>query len=365
MHLFRNGIPPSRPDHVGQRLSSGPSIANLPAAPGRIDGSFHDILIQLLPFPGGDALRVSGRSINNPGLLVGMVREPNLAPTQHGVIWRNGALLQDMGGMSGFLSTDPRDINDLGQIVGTSVNTTSGNRAAFLWQNGTFTNLGALAAGATSNAYAVNNTGTIVGNSNGGFPVRWVNGQIASLPVPNGVIQPTPVDVNDAGDIIGWGTSSAPGAVYASAFWRNGQAILLPPWPGATQTLARSINNNAEIVGEGPIVPGGPQHALKWSITTGAPGNTFPVVTLAATTSTSIRVGGRVTMRGAFTDPDNGPWSYSFIWGNGRTSGTTATAGAITATRTYTKAGTFNVRLIVIDTQGAADTSNAVRVTVR
>ena len=251
----------------------------------------------LPPFPGGDAARVYVLGLNGTGRSVGMVREPNLAPTQHGVIWQNGAFLQDMGGMSGFPSTDPRDINDLGQIVGTSINTTSSNRTAFLWQNGTFTNLGALAAGAASNAYAVNNTGTIVGNSNGGFPVRWVNGQIASLPVPNGVIQPTPVDVNDAGDIIGWGTASAPGALYASAFWRNGQPILLPAWPGATQTLARSINNSAEIVGEGPLVPGGPQHALKWSIATGTPGNTFPVVTLAATTGTTIRVGASASSR--------------------------------------------------------------------
>jgi probable HAF family extracellular repeat protein len=325
------------------------------------NGTLH----QLPPFPGGDPLRVSGRSINNPGLLVGMVREQNLAPTQHGVIWQNGAFLQDMGGMAGFSSTDPRDINDLGQIVGTSINVTNFNRTAFLWQGGNFTNLGALAAGAASGAMAINNTGTIVGTSNGGFPVRWVNGAIQSLPVPAGVIQPTPVDVNDAGDIIGWGTSSAPGVLYASAFWRNGQPILLPAWPGATQTLARSINNNAEIVGEGPLVPGGPQHALKWTITTGTPGNTLPVVTLAATTTTTIRVGGRVSMRGTFTDPDNGPWNYTWIWSNGRTTGTTATAGAITATRTYTSRGTFNVRLIVADAQGGADTSNTIKVTVR
>ncbi len=319
----------------------------------------------LPPFPGGDAARVYVRGLNATGRSVGIVREPNLAITTHSVLWQNGAFLQDIGALTGFASTNPQDINDAGAVVGISTNTTSFNATAFLWQNGSFTNLGALAAGAASNAFAINNTGTIVGTSNGGFPVRWVNGQIAALPVPNGVIQPTPVDVNDAGDIIGWGTSSAPGAIYASAFWRNGQAILLPPWPGATQTLARSINNSAEIVGEGAIVPGGPAHALKWSIATGAPGNTFPVVTLAATTSTSIRVGGRVTMRGTFTDPDNGPWSYTIIWGNGRTTGTSATAGAITATRTYTKAGTFNVRLIVTDAMGAADTSNAVRVTVR
>ena len=327
------------------------------------NGTYH----QLPPFPGGDPLRVFARGINTAGLIAGTVREPNLAITQHGVLWQNGAFQQDLGAMAGYNSTNPQDINDAAAVVGISTNTTNFNTTAFLWQNGTFTNLGALSAGAASSAIAMNNTGTIVGTSNGGFPVRWVNGQILQLPVPNGVIQPTPVDVNDAGDIIGWGTSSSVGALYSSAFWRNGQAILLPAWPGATQTLARSINNNAEIVGEGPVVAGGPQHALKWKITTGnpPPTNTTPNVTLTATTPTTISVGGSVTMLGTFTDPDNGPWSYKFMWKNGPTSGTTTTPGNIVASRTYTQKGTFSVRLVVTDAKGAAGTSNAVSVIVR
>ena len=314
------------------------------------NGIYH----QLPPFPGGDALRVHALGINTAGLIVGYVREPNLGPF-HGVIWQYDSFLQDIG----FVL--PQDINDLGQVVGSTAST------AFLWQNGRFTDLGALSPGAVSSAYAINNTGTIVGTSNGGFPVRWVNGQLSSLPVPNGVIQPRPVDVNDAGDIIGWGTSSAPGVLYASAFWRNGQPILLPAWPGATQTLARSINDSTEIVGEGPIVAGGPQHALKWTITTGnpPPTNTTPNVTLAATTPTTIKLGGTVTMRGTFADPDNGPWSYKFRWGNGPTTGTTTTAGNIVASRTYWAKGTFKVRLAVTDALGAVGTSNPISVIVR
>lgn len=314
------------------------------------NGTYH----QLPPFPGGDPLRVHALSINTAGLIVGYARESNLGPF-HGVIWQNGSFLQDIGLVL------PQDINDLGQVVGGTAST------AFLWQNGTFTDLGALSPGAVSSAYAINNTGTIVGTSNGGFPVRWVNGQISSLPVPNGVIQPRPVDVNDAGDIIGWGTSSAPGALYASAFWRNGQPLLLPAWPGATQTLARSINDSAEIVGEGPIVAGGPQHALKWTITTGnpPPTNATPDVTLAATTPTTIKVGGTVTMRGTFADPDNGPWNYEFMWKNGSTTGTTTTAGDIVASRTYWAKGNFKVRLAVTDARGAVGTSNQISVIVR
>jgi hypothetical protein len=95
--------------------------------------------------------------------------------------------------------------------------------------------------------------------------------------------------------------------------------------------------------------------------------NTTPTVTLVATTATTIPVGGTVTMRGTFTDPDqgDGPWSYVFRWGNGPTSGTMAAPGSITRTRTYSVAGTYSVRFRVTDARGAQGVSNAVTVTVR
>ena len=325
------------------------------------DGTQH----RLPSFPGGDPLRVYGRGINATGVIVGMAREPNLAITTHGVLWQNGAFIQDIGALAGFQSTSPQDINDASVVVGTSTNTFNFNNTAFRWQSGTFTNLGALSAGAASSAIAVNNTGTIVGTSNGGFPVRWVNGAIQSLTVPAGVIQPTPVDVNDAGDIIGWGTSTTVGALYASAFWRGNQAVLLPTWPGATQTLARSINNKGEIVGEGNLVPAGPMHALMWTISTGnpPPTNATPVVALTATSATTINAGGAVTMLGSFTDPDNGRWSYAFQWQDGTTTGSRSKAGSFSASHTYRTRGLYNVTLAVTDKLGAVGTSNIVQVT--
>ena len=330
-----------------------------------VGGTFH----RLPPFPGGDALRVNVRSINSFGVMTGMVREPNLAPTMHGVLWRNDLFLMDMGPMNGYSSISPQDINDAGQVVGTAYNTTTFANTAFVYADATYQNLGALSAGAASTAMAINATGTIVGTSNGGFPVRWVNAAIQSLPVPNGVIQPTPVDVNDGGDIIGWGTSTTVGALYASAFWRNGTAYLLPPWPGGTQTMVRAINNNAEIVGEGNLVAGGPMHALVWKVTAGSPppppANTAPTVSLVATTSTTIRKGGSVTFRGSFTDPDNGPWKYTFTWGNGSTSGSQSANGSVTQSRKYGSRGTYSVRYAVTDAAGATATSGAITVTVR
>lgn len=95
-------------------------------------------------------------------------------------------------------------------------------------------------------------------------------------------------------------------------------------------------------------------------------GNTAPTVTLSATTATTIPVGGRVTFRGAFTDPDpgDGPWTYQWRFGNGRVNGTKAAPGMNTRTRVYSKAGTYNVVFLVTDARGGVGTSNPIVVTV-
>ena len=101
--------------------------------------------------------------------------------------------------------------------------------------------------------------------------------------------------------------------------------------------------------------------------TTVATTNTKPSVTLAATTATTIRPGGSVTMKGTFTDPDknDSPWKLSFRWGNGATAATMSVPGSITRTRTYSTVGTYTVRLRVTDLRGLTGVSNPVTVTVK
>ena len=47
------------------------------------------------------------------------------------------------------------------------------------------------------------------------------------------------------------------------------------------------------------------------------------------------------------------------------TTGIQTQPGIFTATRTYTRTGTFRVSVIVTDARGAVDTSNVISVTVR
>ena len=95
------------------------------------------------------------------------------------------------------------------------------------------------------------------------------------------------------------------------------------------------------------------------------PTNATPSVTLTANSSITIPLGGRITVTGTFKDPDHGPWSYNFRWGNGQTSGTLSVPGSITRSRYYNKIGTFSVRLRVTDSAGALGISNVITVKVQ
>jgi hypothetical protein len=89
---------------------------------------------------------------------------------------------------------------------------------------------------------------------------------------------------------------------------------------------------------------------------------------LKATSSTSIRFGGSLSVQASFTDPDNGPWSYKLDWGDGSTTaGNTSNTGTISgiSPHVYTRTGSFKVKLSVTDGKGAADSSNTITVRVR
>jgi hypothetical protein len=69
------------------------------------------------------------------------------------------------------------------------------------------------------------------------------------------------------------------------------------------------------------------------------------------------------TLSASFTDPDNGPWSYTIDWGDGsRTTGTAASPGAITSGHTYVVLlpRDFTIRVTVVDSKGAAGSDTKV-----
>ena len=114
-------------------------------------------------------------------------------------------------------TTYPYGINNAGQIVGVS-KTAAGLNHAFLYANGTMSDLGTLPGGGNSTAYAINNAGQIVGTSETATTTRafiYSGGQLkdlgpglAALPLANGSARgSTAMWLNNAGQFV-WGTGT-------------------------------------------------------------------------------------------------------------------------------------------------------------
>jgi probable HAF family extracellular repeat protein len=334
--------------------------------------------------PGVDPLyghvHVEGHGINSQGQMVGGAHDGTSAHPMHAVLWQNkDTPAQDLGFLGRGAQVDysvAYGINDSTHVVG---NGALGSAIrAFLWRDGRMIDLGALSGQVVSEAYAISNNGLIVGKSNF-IPVMWTyditdsssTPAIRQLPIPSGFFSAQPTAVNDSADVVGY--AGSPNIDSHAILWHNGQAIDLGVWPGGHYSEAVGINGFGQIVGTGTIAGDNLDHALMWTVTAAGGGgggttNTTPSATLRATSSTSIRVGGSLSVQAGFSDPDNGPWGYRLDWGDGSaTAGNTSTAGMISviSPHVYRRTGNFKARLIVTDSKGAAGSSSTISVRVR
>ena len=134
-------------------------------------------------------------AINNAKQVIGTY-------SNHSYIWDNG-VLTDLGTLGGA-ETTARALNDSGVVVGESL-TVAGLRHAFLWKDGVLTDLGTLEGNSVSSAWDINNAGQIVGTSSG---------------TSTGEIHPPRVFLWSKGEMVSIGTSpgSYPGC---GAYWEH------------------------------------------------------------------------------------------------------------------------------------------------
>jgi probable HAF family extracellular repeat protein len=170
--------------------------------------------IHELPTYGSDVL-AAAVGINDNGDVVGLsgtcaVPVYNTALAVHAVVWRNGQV-SNLPGLGGVMNNAAFAINNSGQIVGISDPRGDATTYAVLWQNGAITNLGVLPGDVTSVAYDINAQGQVVGDScDAAFNCRaflWDHGVMMDL---NSLIPPTsPLyltgvgGINDEGEIAG------------------------------------------------------------------------------------------------------------------------------------------------------------------
>ncbi len=106
----------------------------------------------------GGVMNNEGDDINNKGQVVG---SSDLLgdTTMHGFLWKKSTGMIDLGTLPGDVGSDGDGINNLGQLVGGSWDA-DGNDRAYLWQNGVMTDLNTLIP-PDSPLYLIEATGTI------------------------------------------------------------------------------------------------------------------------------------------------------------------------------------------------------------
>lgn len=140
-------------------------------------------------------------------------------------------------------------INDEGSVTGRA-DTTDGSGRAYVWDASTdqMRSLGTL------EAYAINNSRTVVGTVAGVGPVRWVYDQTAdswtyerlTTFTPDGTF---PTDINQPGQISGWSDQIVAGVGGAVLWQATGEVVALDPSARWSYSIATSINASGLVTG--------------------------------------------------------------------------------------------------------------------
>jgi probable HAF family extracellular repeat protein len=164
--------------------------------------------------------------------------------------------IQDLGNLPGGTKSQAFAINDTGQVVGTaftSKTTASSSRHAFLYSDGKkMQDLGTL-GGNFSEGLSINASGQVVGDSHTSsvephaFLYPGSTGQMEDLGTLDGGSRSVAWAINDTGQVVGTSSSSA-GSTRAFLY-SNGQMEDLGTLPGGAHASARDINASGQVVG--------------------------------------------------------------------------------------------------------------------
>jgi probable HAF family extracellular repeat protein len=223
--------------------------------------------VQALKIP-AKAFSGQASAINDAGVSAGWYQTNNGSSA---VSWSVTHQLTHLGTLPGLSSALANDINQAGTIVGFAHSADFLISRAFIWRSDTGMQPLIDLGGNASLAQAINTDGTAVGWSYDAagllHAVRWsASGTLTDLN-PSGAISEA-LDINDAGDVVGWVFPNGGSASHAYLWRHDGVEIDLQTL-GGPGSQAFSVNNALAIVGVSDRPSPLPPVAFIWKPPTG------------------------------------------------------------------------------------------------
>lgn len=225
-------------------------------------------------------------------------------------LWDDGTMT-NLGAL-GVHGSWAYDINDAGQVVGGSYIGDTFNSHAFLWQNGGMQDLGTL-GGPNSYAFEIDNSGQAVGlatyDDGIQHAVLWGAGGIVDL----GDLDPlwpnhsAAYGVNDAGQVVGCSNTDVPGQTHGF-LWQNGSMQDLGTL-GGRYSCGMAINEGGKVVGDSWLPDDTTQRAFLWD------GGMQDLGALGWERSIAYDINDDGQVVGALQTGQN---YHAFIWANGQ-----------------------------------------------
>lgn len=223
-----------------------------------------------LPSCGGDTASVEVNDINLRGQVVGTVRCVRIGGGDdistvsiRAFVWSFAQGAKQLPEPLGQPFTQAAAINEQGAVVGQAAASASATPVAVLWSpDGSVRILGSLAGGRSA-AADINDAGQVVGTSDNRAFVWTERDGMRDLGTLGGPSS-SASRVNNIGQIVGTSTTGATPVVVAAFLWTPEQGMRGLGTLGGVASFANAINDDGLIVGNS-VNAAGQTHAVLWS----------------------------------------------------------------------------------------------------